>query len=77
MACPICDKKAANCDCTALEISQHERIAELEEKTPQARDMLIDRLTDAIDTAIRKSQCATCGEWRSLVESVIVGFDKG
>ena len=32
MGCPICDQKAANCDCTKAEIEQHESIEELMEE---------------------------------------------
>lgn len=37
------------------------------------RDWLIDRLTNAIDEAIRKDRCATYGEWQQMVEMVLSG----
>lgn len=37
------------------------------------RDWLIDRLTNAIDAAIRKDRCATYDEWKTLVEKVLSG----
>lgn len=35
------------------------------------RDWLIDRLTNAIDEAIRKSRCATYDDWQSLIEAAV------
>lgn len=35
------------------------------------RDWLIDRLTNAIDDAIRNGRCSTYDEWQSLVESLL------
>jgi hypothetical protein len=35
--CTVCDQKSANCDCTAREQEQDERIAELEEENARLR----------------------------------------
>lgn len=37
------------------------------------RDWLIDRLTNAIDEAIRKARCVTYGEWQKVVEIILSG----
>lgn len=39
MPCPVCDQKAANCDCTEKEIEQHERIQDLEEQLAELDDL--------------------------------------
>lgn len=35
------------------------------------RDWLIDRLTNAVDEAIRKGRCGTYDEWQSLIASQV------
>ena len=49
MACPICDQKPMNCDCTAIERRQFAEIAELEEQVASLR------LTDAEREAIAEA----------------------
>jgi hypothetical protein len=50
MACPICDQKPMNCDCTETERRQFAEIAELEEQVASLR------LTDDERAAILCSQ---------------------
>jgi hypothetical protein len=49
MACPICDQKPMNCDCTETERRQFAEIAELEEQAASLR------LTDAEREAIAEA----------------------
>ena len=38
MGCPICDNKAANCDCTATEREQSDEIESLQAEIARLRD---------------------------------------
>ena len=38
MACPICDQKLANCDCTRLERGQFATVEELEDEVERLRE---------------------------------------
>jgi len=49
MACPICDQKPMNCDCTETERRQYAEIAELEEQVASLR--LTDEEREAVDRA--------------------------
>ena len=49
MACPICDQKPMNCDCTETERRQYAEIAELEEQVASLR--LTDAEREAIEAA--------------------------
>jgi hypothetical protein len=55
MACPICDQKPMNCDCTETERRQFAEIAELEEQVASLR------LTDEERAAIL--QACDEGRW--------------
>jgi hypothetical protein len=52
MACPICDQKPMNCDCTETERRQFAEIAELEEQVASLR------LTDGERRAIEFAAAA-------------------
>jgi len=49
MACPICDQKPMNCDCTEAERRQYAEIEELEEQVASLR--LTDEEREAIKEA--------------------------
>jgi hypothetical protein len=40
------------------------------------REWVIDRITNAIDEAIRKNKCATYSDWQLLVASVLSSVEK-
>ena len=50
MACPICDQKPMNCDCTPEERRQYGEICDLEEEVVTLR--LTDKEREAIEMAI-------------------------
>jgi len=52
MACPICDQKPMNCDCTEAERRQYAEIEELEEQVASLR--LTDAEREAIEKAISR-----------------------
>ena len=52
MACPICDQKPMNCDCTETERRQFAEMAELEEQATSLR--LTDDEREAIEKAISR-----------------------
>lgn len=55
MSCPICDQKAANCDCTREELSQNERIEDLEEDL-KTEGEAYESLADEYDKALKMNE---------------------
>jgi hypothetical protein len=55
MACPICDNKPANCDCTTKEREQFDEIESLRAEISRLRE---DKLTQDERTALRLGRVA-------------------
>lgn len=66
MACPICDQKPMNCDCTAEERRQYGEIEDLEDEIARLRltDAERESLEGAIDVLEQEDQWHAAGEAR-------------
>lgn len=70
MACPICDQKPMNCDCTAEERRQYGEIEDLEDEIARLR--LTDEERSAVEAAI--AYMAPVGNYDSRVQATLRGL---